>query len=64
MTRPGSDDPDPIANTEMFRRFVDEDQQPAPTQPARTPTTSKLWSLYVPIVAVLIVIAVIILLTR
>ncbi|RIJ71306.1 hypothetical protein D1871_14910 [Nakamurella silvestris] len=64
MTRPGPDDPDPIANTEMFRRFVDEDPQPTPSPHTPATGSGKLWSLYVPILAVIVVVVVIVLLTR
>lgn len=61
MTRPGGDDPDPIANTEMFRRFVDEDFPAAAGGPnASTPSNkSKLLTVFVPILAAVVVIVVV-----
>lgn len=65
---PRPDDSDPIANTEMFQRFVDDDPRPAGARPAGAapvaPTRSKLITVGAPILAVLVIALIIFLLTR
>ncbi len=64
MTSPDADEPHAIADTQMFRRFVDD----GPDGPAAT-ETKKFWmwtwpGLLVPVVVSIAVVVVVILLTR
>ena len=62
MTNPDADEPHAIADTQMFRRFVDEG--PAGKSPAEA-TTFWMWrfpGLLVPIIASIVIVAVVIVL--
>lgn len=59
MTSPGADEPHDIADTQMFRRFVEE----APEVDRPTPTgVNRLWvwpGLLIPVIAAIIVVTVV-----
>ena len=62
MSAAGPNDPDPIANTEMFRRFVDDDPRLSGAGPeAGTPSRSRLTTVVVPVIAVVLIIALVLL---